>query len=93
MTRVNDCDRRVPNCVSERILGSGDCVDRVLMEADEKTTGASTIRERKKRVEQLIVGMCKKGNVSLSQLKGGSRRRTIPRVRAEIATSLGHHYG
>ncbi len=77
----------------ERILGSGEFVDRVLREADEQTTGAYTIRERKKRVEQLIVGMCKKGHVALSELKGGSRRGTIPRVRAEIATSLVDQYG
>ncbi len=77
----------------ERIVGCGDCVERVLMEADEKTQGASTIRERKRRVAQLIVGLWKTGHVSLSELKGGSRRGTIPRVRAEIATSLGDQDG
>ena len=77
----------------EWILGSGDFVDRVLKEADEKTKGAYSAREWKKRVEQVIVGMCKKGNVSLSELKGGSRRGTIPRVRGEIANSLVESYG
>jgi len=77
----------------ERILGSGDFVVRVLKEADEKTKGAYTARERKKRVEQLIVGMCKMGNVSLSELKGGSRRGRIPQVRGEIVISLVESYG
>ncbi len=62
-------------------------------EADEKTRGAYTVRERKKRVEQLIMGRCKKGNVSVSELKGGSRRETIPQVRVEIANSSVDKYG
>ncbi len=74
-------------------MGSGEFVERVLREADDKTTEAYTIRERKRRVEQLIVGMCKKGHVSLRELKGGSRRGTIPQVRTEIANSLVESYG
>ena len=77
----------------ERILGSGDFVERVLKEADEKTKGAYSARERKKKVEQLIAGKCKKGNISVSELKGGSRRGRIPQVRAEIAISLVESYG
>jgi len=77
----------------ERILGSGDFVEGVLKEADEKTKGAYCARERKKKVEQLIVGKCKKGNISVSELKGGSRRGRIPQVRAEIAISLVESYG
>ncbi len=77
----------------KRILGSGDFVERVLKEADEKTKRAYSARERKKRVEQLIVGRCKKGNVSVSELKSGSRRGTIPGVRAEITKCLVDSYG
>ncbi len=73
--------------------GVGEFVDRVLMEADEQTKGAYTIRERRKRVAQLIVTMCKKGHVSLRELKGGSRRGPISRVRAEIANRLVDQYG
>jgi len=77
----------------ERILGSGDFVERVLKEADEKTKGAYSARERKKKVEQLIVGKCKKGNILVSELKGGSRRGRIPQVRGEIVISLVESYG
>jgi len=59
----------VRETTDERILGSGDFVERVLKEADEKTKGAYSARERKKRVEQLIVGMCKKGNISVNELR------------------------
>ncbi len=83
----------VKEITDERILGSGDFVERVLKEANEKKKGAYTARERKKKVKQLIVGRCKKGNVSVSELKGGSRRGTIPRVRFEIANSLVESYG
>ncbi len=47
----------------ERILGSGDFVERVLKEADEKTKGPYTARERKKRVGELILERCKKSNI------------------------------
>ncbi len=77
----------------ERILGSGDFVERVMKEADEKTKGAYSAREQKKKVEQLIAWKCKKGNISVSELKGGSRRGRIPQVRAEIAISLVESYG
>jgi len=83
----------VKEITDERILGSGDFVERVLKEADEKTKRAYSARERKMRVEQLIVGRCKKSNISVSELKGGSRRGTIPRVRVEIANSLVDKYG
>jgi len=83
----------VKEITDERILGSGDFVERVLKEADEKTKRAYSARERKKRVEQLIVGMCKKSNISVSELKGGSRRGTIPQVRVEIANNLEDKYG
>ena len=69
----------------------GPVLVRLILPRDGRVIG--TARERKKRVEQLILGMCKKGHVSLSELKGGSRRGTIPRVRAEIANSLVDQYG
>jgi len=78
----------VRETTDERILGSGDFVKRVLKEADKKTKRAYSARERKKRVKKLIVGMCKKGKISVSELKGGSRRGTIPQVRVEIASGL-----
>lgn len=77
----------------ERILGSGVFVERVLKEADEKTKGPYTARERKKRVEELILERCKRGNISVSELKGGSGRWTIPGVRAEITKCLVDSYG
>ena len=76
----------------ERILGSGNFVERVL-KADKQTKGAYTARERKKRVKQLIVGRCRKGNISVSEFKDGSRRGTIPQVRVEIANSLVDKFG
>jgi hypothetical protein len=77
----------------ERILSSGVFVEQVLKEANEKTKGPYTARDRKKRVEELILERCKKGNISVSELKGGSRRGTIPGVRAEITKCLVDSYG
>ncbi len=53
----------VREMTDERILGSGVFVERVLKEADEKTKGPYTTRERKKRVEELILEKCKKSNI------------------------------
>jgi len=83
----------VKEITDERILGSGNFVERVLKKADKQTKGAYTARERKKRVKQLIVGRCRKGNISVSELKDGSRRGTIPQVRVEIANSLVDKFG
>ena len=68
----------------ERILGSGVFVEQVLKEANGKTKGPYTARERKKRVEEPILERCKKGNISVSELKGGSRRGTTPGVRPRL---------
>ena len=53
----------VREMTDERILGSGDFVERVLKETDEKTKGPYTAKARKTRVEELIFERCKKSNI------------------------------
>lgn len=72
----------------QRILGSGEFVEKIVMEAEERQnrqlTGASALRT----VEETIRLMCEVEGVNAAELRGGSRRRQISRVRKRIAREL-----
>jgi hypothetical protein len=69
----------------ERILGSGDFVNTILKEAEEKTRGQLKLRRNDKALPKIIEEECRKGRSSANELKGGSRRRKVSTVRARIA--------
>jgi len=77
----------------ERILGSGDFVEKIVSEAEERQkrllTGMSALR----KVEKTIRTMCKEEGVSESELRGGGRRRQTSRLRKRIARELVERYG
>ncbi len=77
----------------ERILGSGDFVEKIVAEAEERQnrllTGAATLR----KVKETIRMMCEEEGIRESELKGGSRRRQISRIRKRIACELIERYG
>ena len=77
----------------ERILGSGDFVEKIVREAEERQnrllTGASALRE----VEETIRLICDEEGVKVTEVKGGSRRRQISRIRKRIAHELIERYG
>jgi REP-associated tyrosine transposase len=77
----------------ERILGSGDFVERIVSEAEERQerllTGASALR----KVEKTIREICNEEGVKVSEVKGGSRRRRISEVRKRIAAELIERHG
>jgi len=77
----------------ERILGSGDFVGKIVAEAEERQnrllTGASALS----KVEETIREMCDKEGVKITEVKGGSRRRQISRIRKQIARELIERYG
>ncbi len=85
--------RGAPELGDERILGSGDFVERILKEAEARMQRQYRNRDRVKRVERLIAEQCKKRRVSLTELRSGSRRGEIPTVRAEISRRLVEDYG
>jgi REP-associated tyrosine transposase len=70
--------RGKPELTDERILRSGDFVERVIREAEARMQRQYTARERGQRVERLIAEECKKRKVSLTELRSGSRRGVIP---------------
>jgi len=69
----------------ERILGSGDFVNAILQEAEEKTRCQLKLRRSGKTITKIIEEECTKGRISPKELKGGSRRRKISTLRATIA--------
>lgn len=77
----------------ERILGSGDFVERIIREAETQIQRQYSGKERGRKVERLIAEECKKRKVSLTELRSGSRRGQIPAVRAEVSRKLVGDYG
>jgi REP element-mobilizing transposase RayT len=77
----------------ERILGTGDFVRKVVSEADERIKYQLGDNERREKAQQLIEQTCKKEDVNANELRMGSRRGRIARVRGEIAYQLVERYG
>ncbi len=77
----------------ERILGSGEFVERIIKEAEGKIKYQLPIIEENHKKEEFITGICQDENVSIEELKGGSRRGRISRVRARIAIGLVKAHG
>lgn len=72
----------------ERILGSGDFVERVIKEADERVSSGFEGFERKKKVDEMIQHLCDQEAINVLELKTGSRRRSVSRVRYQLAHEL-----
>ncbi len=77
----------------ERILGSGDFVEQVYMEADEKMKYQLPAKELTEKVEQLIEEVCKKEGINMNELRMGGRRGRIPQVRSQVACQLVEQHG
>ena len=82
-----------PELSDERILGSGEFVQRVIREAEARTQRQYGVKERGRKVERLIAEACKTRKVSLTELRSGSRRGAIPALRADLSRKLVEDYG
>jgi putative transposase len=69
----------------ERILGSGDFVHEILLEAEERQLRQAKLRRRGKGIPDIIREECKKGGVNERELARGSRRRKVSQTHAVIA--------
>ena len=77
----------------ERILGSGDFVEKIVAEAEEGQSRLLTGTSALRKVEETIRLMCEEEGVRESELRGGSRRRQISWLRKRIACELVERYG
>ena len=77
----------------ERILGSGEFVEKLIKQADESVKYQFFDPEYLKGVVRFIEKICKKENVSYKALKSGSRRKNVSQIRAQLTEKLVEDYG
>jgi hypothetical protein len=77
----------------ERILGSGEFVERIIKEAEAKIKYQFSVNEHPEKINEFIVKVCKNEKISIEELRGGGRRREVSKVRAQIAIGLVETYG
>ena len=77
----------------ERILGRGDFVNEVVNEANKVLRYQFAGRERSEKTEQYIRELCQKEGVNIKELRSGSRRARVSKLRRHLATELVEMYG
>ena len=77
----------------DRILGSGEFVERIIKEAEASIKHQFAVEEHPEKIDEFIAKICKTKKVSIAELKAGSRRKEASRVRARIAIGLVKTYG
>jgi len=77
----------------DRILGSGQFVERIIKEAEAQIRYQLTVREHYQKIDEFIARTCKSAKVSIEELKGGSRRKEVSEVRGRIAIGLVKGHG
>jgi putative transposase len=77
----------------ERILGSGQFVERMLAEADSKLRHQIRARDLDKQIETVINQVCAREEVERDALRFGSRRAQVSKVRSELAERLVKNLG
>lgn len=72
----------------ERILGSGEFVEQLIEQSDQLRKEQFSVQQRLQRAASVVDKLCKKENVSISELKSGSRRQKVLMVRRQLAKDL-----
>ena len=77
----------------ERILGDADFVERVIKEADDRVSSQFEGLARKQKTREIIQKICDQEHSNVLEVKAGSRRRSVCRVRSQVAHELVETYG
>lgn len=80
-----------PVLADERVLGTGEFVERFLKEKVEQKN--LTQLERQHRMDEILHDYCSRTNTTLNEICGGSRVRHLSRIRSEIAHVLHKELG
>jgi REP element-mobilizing transposase RayT len=72
----------------ERILGTGEFVERVIAESDARIRRQVPLERRWEAARQHVVEVCEKEKVDPQQLRAGGRHGALSRCRAQIARHL-----
>jgi REP element-mobilizing transposase RayT len=76
-----------------RILGSGDFVEQIIKEASKKAKYQFPKNEHRKEVEEYIIKICQQEKISINELRSGSRRKPIVKLRSQLAVRLVEKFG
>ena len=76
-----------------RIVGTGDFVDRIRNEADERLKYQLAGNKGRQQIGEVIERVCEEENINSHELRMGSRRRRISQVRAQIVHRLVENFG
>ena len=77
----------------ERILGSGEFVERIIKEAESQIRYQLPAKEHHRIIDEYIGELCKNEGISVAELRSGSRRNEVSAVRAAIANGLVKEHG
>mgnify|MGYP000611685232 CR=1 FL=1 len=77
----------------ERVLGSGEFVERVIKEADKEVIYQVSRTSLQLKVEGVIAEVCAREGVTVNELRSGSRRGKLPFLRSAIVIRLVKDYG
>ena len=77
----------------ERILGSGNFVEEILKEADERFKSQMLAKKQRDNMQKIIEDKCRKEKINRKELRLGGRRRVVSRVRADLAHILMNELG
>ena len=72
----------------ERILGSGEFVERITKEADDRVKYQLSGHERRQKADSHIKMICQREGINLEELKSGSRRGEVSRIRSKLGLWL-----
>ena len=77
----------------DRILGSGEFVERIIKEAEAKIKFQLPVSENYQKINEYISKICKNEKISSDELIGDSRRQEVSGVRNRIAIELVKGHG
>jgi len=72
----------------ERILGSGEFVEQLIEQSDELRKEQFSVQQRLQHAASVVEKLCNNQNISVSELKSGSRRQKVVMVRCQLAKEL-----
>lgn len=77
----------------ERILGKDDFVEKILEEAESKVKSSFPLNWLRQKITELIEEACKMRGVSWQEMRLGSRRREVSKIRSNLAYDLARNWG
>jgi len=83
----------VTEASDDRILGSGDFVERLLREATTQVCRHFAGPVSGREIERMVLATCEKAGVGIEELRAGSRRKPVSDVRRQLVRQLVRDHG